>query len=66
MAKVIIHLNETEHSALHELALREYRTLPAQAAIIIHRQLQTLSLLPGNGTSNEHSTDRVSQNPTEA
>jgi hypothetical protein len=65
MAKVIIHLKEGEHSALHKLALREYRTLPAQAAIIIHQQLQTLGLLPGNGTSNEISTDQMLQNPTE-
>lgn len=66
MAKVIIHMKEPEHSALHELAQREYRTLQAQAAIIIHRQLQTLGLLPGNETSDEFSSDPMMQNPTEA
>ena len=54
MAKVTIHLKENEHNALHELALREYRSLPAQAAIIIHRQLQDLGLLPIDETGGEY------------
>ena len=48
MAKIIIHFNEQEHNALNELAEREYRTIQAQAALIIHRQLQTLGLLLRN------------------
>lgn len=48
MAKIIIHFDEQEHNALNELAEREYRTIQAQAALIIHRQLRTLGLLPGN------------------
>jgi hypothetical protein len=50
VAKVTIHLKDKEHHALNELALREYRSLPAQAAIIIHRQLQDLGLLPVDET----------------
>jgi hypothetical protein len=66
MAKVIIHLEETEHNALNELAKREYRTLPAQAAIIIHRQLQNLGLLSANVADSEISTDIALQNSMEA
>jgi hypothetical protein len=66
MAKVVIHLEETEHNALNELAKREYRTLPAQAAIIIHRQLQNLGMLSANAPDNEISTDIALQNPVEA
>ena len=65
MAKVTIHLEEKEHTALSELALREYRTLPAQAAIIIHHQLKSLGLLSMDAINSELSTDSALQNPTE-
>jgi len=65
MAKVTIHLEEKEHTALNELALREYRTLPAQAAIMIHRQLTSLGLLDKDASDNEISPNPVLQDPTE-
>jgi len=34
------------------LAEREYRTLQAQAALIIRRELERLGLLPGSEVSN--------------
>jgi len=46
MAKVIIHLGETEHNALQQLAEREYRTVTAQTALMVRRQLQNLNLIP--------------------
>ena len=46
MTKVTIYFEEHEHTALHQLAEREYRTIPAQAALMIRRQLQSLGLLP--------------------
>ena len=45
MSKVIIHLAEHEHNALSNLAEREYRTLQAQAAMIIHHELVRLGAL---------------------
>lgn len=48
MAKIIIHFDKQDHNALNELAEREYRTIQAQAALIIHRQLQILGLLLRN------------------
>ncbi|MBU0690545.1 hypothetical protein KKH18_01910 [bacterium] len=54
MSKVIIHLAEHEHNALSDLAEREYRTLQAQAAIIIHHELVRCGALP-NELSHEAS-----------
>jgi len=47
MAKIIIHVEEHECNVLDQLAEREYRTLQAQAALIIRRELERLGLLPG-------------------
>lgn len=47
MAKVIIHLRDHEWTALNDLAQREYRTLKAQAALIIREELHRLGMLPG-------------------
>ena len=52
MAKIIIHVEEYECNALDQLAEREYRTLQAQAALIIRRELERLGLLPGTEGSN--------------
>ena len=52
MAKIIIHVEEHECNALDQLAEREYRTLQAQAALIIRRELERLDLLPGSDDSN--------------
>jgi hypothetical protein len=52
MAKIIIHVEEHECNALDQLAEREYRTLQAQAALIIRRELERLGLLPGAEGSN--------------
>ena len=52
MAKIIIHVEENECTALDQLAEREYRTLQAQAALIIRRELERLGLLPGSEVSN--------------
>lgn len=52
MAKIIIHVEEYECNALDQLAEREYRTLQAQAALIIRRELERLDLLPGSEVSN--------------
>ena len=65
MAKVTIHLEEKEHNALSELALREYRTLPAQAAIIIHRQLLDLGLLSEQDEDQSIFPNQISQNTAE-
>lgn len=46
MAKVIIHLRDYELTALNDLAQREYRAPKAQAALIIRRELQKLSMIP--------------------
>ena len=51
MAKIIIHVEEYECNALDQLAEREYRTLQAQAALIIRRELERLGLLPGSDPS---------------
>ena len=52
MAKIIIHVEEHECNALDQLAEREYRTLQAQAALIIRRELERLGLLPGGEVPN--------------
>jgi hypothetical protein len=46
MAKVIIYLHEHELTALSELAEREYRSIRAQAALIIRKELERLELIP--------------------
>ncbi len=46
MAKVVIHFDENEHSILQQLAEREYRTVTAQVALMIHQKLQELNLIP--------------------
>lgn len=52
MARIIIHLNEQEHEALHALAKRELRVPRAQAALIIHRELERQAgLLAREGAS---------------
>jgi len=45
MAKVVIHFDENEHTALQWLAEREYRTITAQVALMIHQQLLDLNLI---------------------
>lgn len=45
MSKVIIYLREHEHTALNTLAQREYRTLKAQAALIIRKELVCLGMI---------------------
>ncbi len=45
MAKVIIHLNDNEFSALIALAQREYRAPKAQASLIIRRELEKLGMV---------------------
>ena len=46
MIRVVIYLKDQEHSTLGELADREYRTIQAQAAMIIRKKLESLGLLP--------------------
>jgi hypothetical protein len=46
MAKVIIYLHEHELTALSELAEREYRSIKAQAALIIRKELERLEMIP--------------------
>ena len=62
MAKIIIHVEEHECNVLDQLAEREYRTLQAQAALIIRRELERLGLLPGS----EGSTAAVAYSPVES
>ena len=45
MSKVVIYLREHEHTALNTLAQREYRTLRAQAALIIRKELVRLGMI---------------------
>ncbi|MEW6406635.1 MAG: hypothetical protein AB1649_33050 [Chloroflexota bacterium] len=52
MAKIIIHVEDHECNALDQLAEREYRTLQAQAALIIRKELERLGLLPGSEDKN--------------
>ena len=47
MLRVVIYLKDQEHSTLGELAEREYRTIQAQAAMIIRKKLESLGLLSG-------------------
>jgi len=46
MARFVIYLNEQERSALYCLAQRERRVPKAQAALIIHTELERLGMLP--------------------
>jgi hypothetical protein len=46
MAKIIIYLHEHEFTALSELAEHEYRSIKAQAALIIRRELERLEMIP--------------------
>lgn len=50
MARVILKLGERERSALKALAKREKRIPRAQAAFIIHQELERRGLLPALGT----------------
>ena len=45
MSKVVIYLREQEHTALNTLSQREYRTLRAQAALIIRKELVSLGMI---------------------
>ena len=57
MSKVVICLPDKEMSALHRLALLEYRAPKAQAALIIRKELERLGLVAqeenGEGEKNE-------------
>jgi len=57
MAKVVIYLPDKEMSALHRLALLEYRAPKAQAALIIRKELERLGLVAqeanGEGKKND-------------
>lgn len=67
MSNVIIYFEEQEHSALHQLTEREYRIIPAQAAMKIHRQLQSLGVvLPVEEPTASNSTDIGIGHATEA
>ena len=45
MSKVIVHLLDSEMSALHRLAQREYRPVRSQAALIIRNELKRLGMV---------------------
>jgi len=45
MSKVVIYLREQDHAALNTLSQREYRTLRAQAALIIRKELESLGMI---------------------
>ncbi len=53
MAKVIVYLRDQEQSALHQLAIKEYRAPKAQAALIIRKELERLGLLPMESENRE-------------
>jgi len=46
MARIIVHLGEQEREALRTLAKREMRDPRAQAALIIHQELERQGALP--------------------
>jgi hypothetical protein len=48
MARVVIYLPNQERNALCQLAQREYRVPHAQAALIIHKELERLGMLSTN------------------
>ncbi|MDO9303386.1 MAG: hypothetical protein Q7T89_18500 [Anaerolineales bacterium] len=60
MAKVIIYLQVHELAALNDLAQREYRTLKAQATLIIHRELEKLGMIPGEQQVNSNQNEPLS------
>ena len=45
MSKIVIYLREHDHTALNTLAQHEYRTLRAQAALIIRKELVRLGMI---------------------
>jgi hypothetical protein len=45
MSKVVIYLQEHEQTALNTLSQREYRTVKAQAALIIRNELARLGMI---------------------
>ena len=49
MARIIVHLGEQEREALRTLAKREMRDPRAQAALIIHQELERQGALPARG-----------------
>lgn len=61
MAKVIIYLRDHELTALNHLALREYRPLKAQAALIIRKELEKLGLIPGEQPNQSNQTEYLSE-----
>lgn len=61
MAKVIIYLRDHELTALNDLALREYRPLKAQAALIIRKELEKLGLIPGEQPNQSNQTEFLSE-----
>lgn len=56
MAKITIHFEECEFNALDHLAELEYRTIQAQAAIIINKTLEQLGLLSNSDSKKDLST----------
>ena len=50
MAKVIVYLRDHEKDALSDLAEHKYRTIKAQAALIIRKELERLQLIPNKET----------------
>jgi hypothetical protein len=50
MAKVIVYLRDYEKDALSNLAEHKYRTIKAQAALIIRKELERLQLIPSKLT----------------
>jgi hypothetical protein len=65
MAKVVIYLPDKEMSALHRLALLEYRAPKAQAALIIRKELERLGLVaPEANGEGEKNTPPAGEAPT--
>ena len=50
MAKVIVYLRDHEKDALSNLAEYKYRTIKAQAALIIRKELERLQLISNKET----------------
>lgn len=65
MAKVIIYLRDHEHTALNDLAQREYRAPRAQAALIIRKELERLGMIAGEAAVSSKSNPVESMSDTQ-
>ena len=59
MARVIVDIGESERNALEALAKREKRIPRAQAAFIIHQELERQGILPARKQPTQETHNQV-------